>query len=113
MLRIAMGDRVLSTPFSREENGVYSLPDDEPIVAAPHVTTEDAATYTDVDDPELKVLEARFGELTRGKAIELPLRELLLLIPRSRKRSDAYRSLLTKLNGIGVTLTITTKTKSL
>ena len=75
--------------------------------SAPHVI-EKAATVSSNDDPELEILGKTFGALTSGKVIEVNLQELLALIPRNRKRSDAYRGLCAKLRQIGVTLNITT-----
>ena len=43
-----------------------------------------------------------------GKQIEVTLQELLALIPRTRKRSNAYRGLSSKLELLGVKLNITT-----
>jgi hypothetical protein len=77
------------------------------IAAAPHVTEKEAAVTTH-DDLELRKLEEAYGELTEGKRIEVPLQELLSLLPRTRRRSDAYRSLAKKLEHLGVSLVIVT-----
>ena len=75
--------------------------------AAPHVIKKAAAVSSN-DDPELEILGKTFGALTNGKVIEVNLQELLALVPRTRKRSDAYRGLCAKLRRMGVTLNITT-----
>lgn len=95
LLRIAM-EKFNSTLHSREAQE-----------AAPHVIKKAAAVSND-DDPELLLLENTFGALTNGKVITVTLQELLTLIPRTRKRSDAYRGLCAKLRQMGVTLNITT-----
>ena len=76
--------------------------------AAPHVITKVAAPPSNNDDPELRILADKYGELVSGKQIEITLQELLTLIPRTRKRSDAYRGLASKLERLGVKLNITT-----
>ena len=95
LLRIASEERVLSTPRSREE-------DDK---VAPHVIVEDATEINEMDK-ELKVLSGVYGELYEGKIINVTLQNLLSLLPRTRKRSDAYRGLISKLKRKGVTLSI-------
>ena len=64
------------------------------------------------EDPEFSILAEKFGELKAGKIIEVSLQELLTIIPRKRKRSDAYKGLVTKLKKLDVTLIINSnKTK--
>lgn len=75
--------------------------------ATPHVIKKAAAVSSN-DNPELEILGKTFGALTNGKVIEVNLQELLALVPRTRKRSDAYRGLCAKLRQMGVTLNITT-----
>lgn len=95
LLRIAM-ERFNSTLHSREAQE-----------AAPHVIKKAVAVSND-DNPELAILEKTFGTLNNGKVITVTLQELLTLVPRTRKRSDAYRGLCAKLRQMGVTLNITT-----
>ena len=95
LLRIAM-EKFESTLHCREKE------------AAPHVITKSAAPPSSNDDPELRILADKYGELVSGKQIEVTLQELLALIPRTRKRSDAYRGLASKLERLGVKLNITT-----
>lgn len=92
LLRLAI-DALPGSSYGREEK------------AAPHVIAKDAAI---IEDPELQVLAERYGELVAGKTIEIQLRDLLELIPRARRRSDAYHSLAGKLQAIGVELIIKT-----
>jgi len=108
MLRFACGERVLSTPHSREEDDVVQ---DNTITAAPHVIVREAAISSVTDDPELRTFAEHYGELADGRVIDVPLQELLAIIPRTRRRSDAYKALITKLKRIGVTLCITTNRK--
>lgn len=50
--------------------------------------------------------------LDNGRYIEITLQDLLQIIPRKRRRIDAYRGLVGRLKKMGVTLTITSnKTK--
>lgn len=60
------------------------------------------------DDPEIRIIEEKFGELIDGKVIEITLQDLLQLIPRSRRRTDAYRGLVKKCKDRGAILIITT-----
>ena len=98
LLRIASEEVVLSTPRSREGNDKV----------APHVIIEDATEINELDK-ELLTLSDVYGELYEGKIINVTLQELLSLLPRTRKRSDAYRGLISKLERKGVTLNITSK----
>ena len=62
------------------------------------------------DDPyagDIHRLEAALGHpLENGTCIDFKLQDLLQIIPRKRRRIDAYRGLVSKLNQMGVTLTI-------
>ena len=55
---------------------------------------------------ELKKLEEVFGPFKTGLCINVTLRDLLQIIPRKRRRSDAYRGLQKALSEMGVELTI-------
>lgn len=61
--------------------------------------------------PELAVLANEFGELKERKQIEVELNRLLELLPRQRKKSDAYKGIKSELKKMGVELIITSKTK--
>ncbi len=70
------------------------------------------------DDPyadDIHRLEDALNEgrpLDNGRCIEITLQDILQIIPRARRRVDAYRGLVSRLNKMGVTLTITSnKTK--
>ena len=102
-IEIACGEVVHSTLHGREEDGTKA----KTTVAAPHVIEKEAADSSVADDDkELRILAERFGELVDGKVIQVPLQELLSLLPRARRRSDAYRSLQKRLYTRGVTLQI-------
>ena len=64
------------------------------------------------DDPyadDIHRLEDALNEgrpLDNGRCIEITLQDLLQIIPRKRRRIDAYRGLVSRLNKMGVTLTI-------
>ena len=109
LLRIACGERVPSTPHSREEDDAIQ---NNTVKVAPHVIAREATVVSSSnDDPELSILTENYGELVEGRVIKISLQELLRLIPRTRRRSDAYNALKTKLKRIGVTLHITSNRK--
>ncbi len=62
------------------------------------------------EDPyadDIHRLEAALGHpLEKGDCIDFKLQDLLQIIPRKRRRIDAYRGLVGRLNKMGVTLTI-------
>ena len=57
-------------------------------------------------DPEIQIVAGRYGDLVAGKVIETTLTELQEILPRPRKRADAYQSLSRRLAAMGVTLVI-------
>ena len=63
------------------------------------------------DDPEMEVLASEYGELTEGKIIEATLSDLLRILPRSRRKSDAYNSLRKRLEALGVQLRVVPNVK--
>ena len=77
-----------------------------------------SATPVRDDDPYAgdidKLQNALFNghPLENGTCIEIALQDLLQIIPKKRRRIDAYRGLVSRLNRMGVTLTINSqKTK--
>lgn len=96
MLRIASEENY-SILESREEKKV-----------APHVIAKEATkTENKESDPELRALSEMYGHFYEGMIINVSLQELLALLPRTRRRSDAYKGLVSKLNCKGVVLNIT------
>lgn len=55
---------------------------------------------------DVEALEKKFGPLKDGMKIELSLTEALELIPRDRKRTDAYKALQKYLSERGVNLVV-------
>ena len=55
---------------------------------------------------EIKRLEAEWGPLIEGQHLTVQLQDLLALVPRARRRIDAYNGLVKELANRGVTLTI-------
>ncbi len=55
---------------------------------------------------EIKRLEAKYGPLIEGQHLTVQLQDLLVLLPRARRRIDAYNGLVKELANRGVTLTI-------
>ena len=77
-----------------------------------------SATSVKGDDPyadDIHRLEDALNggrPLNNGTCIEIALQDLLQIIPKKRRRIDAYRGLASRLNRMGVTLTINSqKTK--
>ena len=83
---------------------------------APDTKAKDGMKKIDNDDKQLsdiERLEKRYGELTEGKVIQTTLQELLIAVPRHRARTDAYDSLVKKLErDYGVKLIITSRKKN-
>lgn len=76
------------------------------------VASEDVAINKDGNfQSDLRSLVDHFGVLQDGKVIEVSLQELLQICPRNRRRSDAFRGLISYLQKEGVTLTIKSKNK--
>ena len=78
---------------------------------APDTKAKDGMTNdNDKDLSDIDKLERKYGELSEGKVIETTLQELLVIVPRHRARSDAYDSLVKKLQSeYGVKLIITSR----
>ena len=61
-------------------------------------------------DDDIKSLEEKFGPLDRSRQINLTLQEILKICPRSRKRTDSYRKLVSELDKrFGIKLIITSR----
>ena len=73
------------------------------IISAPSVKGDDP--YAD-DIHRLEDALNGGRPLDNGRCINITLQDLLQIIPRKRRRIDAYRGLVSKLNKMGVTLTI-------
>lgn len=82
-----------------EVQEVLESPSVEPV-------NERTSTEPKENDPELTILESEFGELSEGKIIEIDLHRLLDLIPRDRRKADAYKGLRSRLSKLGVLLVI-------
>ena len=85
--------------------------DEKSISSATLVNGNDNDPYADDID---KLQNALFNgrPLENGTCIEIALQDLLQIIPKKRRRIDAYRGLVSRLNRMGVTLTINSqKTK--
>ena len=77
---------------------------------SPSIEPVDEKTSIELKETnELAILEREFGDLTKGKRIEIDLRRLLDLIPRDRRKADAYKGLKSKLSKLGVEFTITSR----
>jgi len=68
------------------------------VLSIPHSEPKDEVVQEEPKaDPEIQKLQESYGEMTPGKTIEFTLRELLSIIPRQRKKRDAYKSLVRRL----------------
>lgn len=88
--------------FGRQRQGEV-----QEILESPSVEPVDERTSTEQHDPELDILEKEFGKLHEGMKIEIDLHRLLDLIPRDRRKADAYKGLRSKLSKLGVLFIIT------
>ena len=72
--------------------------------------TKASPAQTDSLDDDIKCLEAICGSLDRGRQINLTLQEILKICPRSRRRTDSYRKLVSELDKrFGIKLIITSR----
>ena len=76
--------------------------------AAP-ANMDDGQQPVDPYADEINRLEAEYGPLTDGMSITVQLKDLLSLIPRKRRRIEAYRILVHELANRGVTLKIVSR----
>ena len=58
------------------------------------------------DDPEISIIDKYYGPLTDGRVIEASLADMLTILPRSRRKSDAYKGLVNRLKALGVQLRV-------
>ena len=82
--------------------------------AATHVITKGSTPVIPVKfRSDIEALQDYYGEDFReGMEVCLTLKEALVLLPRDRKRTDAYTSLACWMKAnLGITLTISQKTK--
>jgi hypothetical protein len=83
---------------------------------APKAKDNDGMKKIDNDEKRLsdiERLEQCYGELHEGKVIQTTLQELLVAVPKHRARTDAYDSLVKKLeHDYKVTLIITSRKKN-
>ena len=115
--------RLLQAMFS-QVTGAWHGPSTMDVRAAIHEVQEgksvnSAPSARDDGQPEdpyaddISRLEAALGHpLEKGACINFKLQDILHIIPKKRRRVDSYRGLVSRLNKMGVTLTITSnKTK--
>ena len=98
-LQALFGERSTVTPECQVNNDI----------AAPDTKTKDGK-MNDENLSDIQRLERRYGELQEGMVIETTLQEILAVVPRHRARTDAYDSLVKKLESdYGVKLIITSR----
>ena len=77
--------------------------------AADTKPAEPKAATAPADNPfaaDIDAIEKRFGQLRKGLVITLSLHDALDLMPRRRRRSDAYKGLRSELKKRGIELVI-------
>ena len=76
-------------------------------------TAHGTTTHIPADSPysrDIRILEEKYGELYSGQEINLTLHDALALLPRKRRRADAYQGLRSELRRLyGVSLNIVNK----
>ena len=93
------------------ERGLVSNRQEENIKAVPDVTEEKTATEIKIPKKyqnDIETFREIYGEnFKTGLCIDLTLKEALEIIPRERRRTDAYTELISFLKGkLGITLNI-------
>ena len=103
LFQILFGERSIVTPECQVNDST-----------APDTKTKDGMMKDkDKDLSDIDRLEKQYGELSEGKIIQTTLQELLVAVPRHRARTDAYDSLVKKLQSdYGVKLIITSRKKN-
>lgn len=62
------------------------------------------------DDPEIAIINQYYGPLTEGLVITASLADMLTILPRSRRKSDAYKGLVNRLKAeVGVELKVSSQ----
>lgn len=103
LFNILFGERSIVTPECQVNDS--TVPDTK--------TKDGMMNDKDKDLSDIDRLEKRYGELSEGKVIKTTLQELLIAVPRHRARTDAYDSLVKKLQSeYGVKLIITSRKKN-
>jgi hypothetical protein len=94
--------------FAGREVAAEERPNNWPVSSANVKNESSAATNTATlyDDPEIQIIAGRYGELVQGKVITTTLAELEEILPRPRRRADAYATVTKRLAAMGVTLVI-------
>jgi len=65
------------------------------------------------DDPEIAIIDNYYGPLTEGLVIEAALADMLQILPRTRRKTDAYKGLVNRLKAIvGVELKVSSRYES-
>ena len=83
---------------------------DEKSISSATPVRDDDPYAGDIDKLQNALFNGR--PLENGTCIEIALQDLLQIIPKKRRRIDAYRGLVSRLNRMGVTLRINSqKTK--
>lgn len=70
------------------------------------VSKEHSIATNEKVNSELAILAKEFGVLSNGKQIEVELNRILLLLPRKRRKADAYKGIRSVLKRMGVELII-------
>ena len=80
------------------------------VVSEENVETAPTKVEPQYNDPEVIVLVHEFGPMEDGKVIQVSLQQMLKLLPRVRRRKDAYKRLVNHLlDAYGVKLVIVSR----
>ena len=90
------------------------LPERNTVKVVGDITKKPEPSVYDKFKNDMELLEKRFGSLTPGMSIIVTLTDLLTIVPRQRRRSDAYKGLINYLlSSRGVRLEINTNKKKI
>ena len=106
-----MIDILFEKLFGSGKNSTEPIVKSVAVLSAEKVEQPAAPLPPSYDDPEMAVLAREYGELTDGKIIEVTLSDLLQILPRSRRKSDAYNGLKKRLSALGVQLRVAPNVK--
>lgn len=109
-----MLESILNRLFSSNGKLEQKTPASIEVLAGDESKVEPAVSIeSKYDDPELAIIDKHYGPLTEGMVIEASLADMLIILPRSRRKSDAYKGLVNRLKAeVGVELKVSSQYES-
>ena len=109
-----MLESILNRLFSSSEKLEQKTPASIEVLAGEESKVEPAVSIeSKYEDPEISIIDKNYGPLTDGMVIEASLADMLTILPRSRRKSDAYKGLVNRLKAIvGVELKVSSQYES-